>query len=59
MTGTVRSTNYRVDLRRVARIGAVALGLSGLLFFLYPAVRPWHDESTVGGAVASMSSVHG
>jgi hypothetical protein len=34
----------------------VALALSGLLFFLYPAVRPWHDESTVAGAVASMSS---
>jgi hypothetical protein len=56
MTGTVRSTNHRVDLRRFARIGAVALGLSGFMFLLYPAVRPWHDESTVGGAVASMSS---
>ena len=26
------------------------------LFFLSPVVRPWHDESTIGGAVASMSS---
>jgi hypothetical protein len=21
---------------------------------VYPAIRPWHDESTVGGAMASM-----
>ena len=55
MTGTA-STNHRVDSRRFTRIGPVALGLSGLLFLLYPTVRPWHDESTVGGAVASMSS---
>lgn len=38
------------------RLGAVALGAAGLLFVLYPAVRPWHDESTVAGATASMSS---
>jgi hypothetical protein len=55
MAGTA-STNHSMDLRRFARMGAVALGLSGLLFLLYPAVRPWHDESNVGGAVASMSS---
>jgi hypothetical protein len=42
--------------RVMIRLGAVALALSGLLFFLYPAVRPWHDESILGGAVASMSS---
>jgi hypothetical protein len=55
MTGTA-TTNHGVDSRRFTWIGAVALGLSGLLFLLYPAVRPWHDESTMGGAVASMSS---
>jgi hypothetical protein len=44
------------DSRRLVRLGAAALAASGVLFFLYPAVRPWHDESTVGGAVASMSS---
>ena len=38
------------------RLGAAALGLSGVLFVLYPAVRPWHDESTVAGATASMGS---
>jgi hypothetical protein len=40
----------------LVRLGAVALAFSGLLFFLYPVVRPWHDESTIGGAVTSMSS---
>jgi hypothetical protein len=38
------------------RLAAVSVGLAGLLFLLYPAVRPWHDESTVDGAVASMGS---
>jgi hypothetical protein len=38
------------------RPGALALATAGVLFLLYPAVRPWHDESTVDGAVASMSS---
>ena len=41
--------------RRV-RLGALALAVAGGLFILYPAVRPWHDESTVDGATASMSS---
>jgi hypothetical protein len=50
------ATNHTVGSRSLIRLGAAALALSGLLFFLYPAVRPWHDESTVGGAVASMSS---
>jgi hypothetical protein len=38
------------------RLGAVALAVAGVLFVLYPALRPWHDESTVEGAKASMSS---
>ncbi len=38
------------------RAGAVALAIAGLLFFAYPAVRPWHDESNVNGATASMTS---
>lgn len=37
-------------------MGALALAASGVLFVLYPAIRPWHDESTVSGATASMSS---
>jgi hypothetical protein len=38
------------------RAGAAALAFAGVMFLLYPAVRPWHDESTVAGATASMSS---
>src|SRR5687767_1844316 len=38
------------------RLGAGALATAGLLFLLYPAIRPWSDESTVDGAVASMGS---
>jgi hypothetical protein len=38
------------------RLGALALAVAGVLFLLYPAVRPWHDESTVDGAAASMGS---
>jgi hypothetical protein len=38
------------------RPGAVALGVAGVLFLLYPAVRPWTNESTVDGARAAMSS---
>lgn len=38
------------------RLGALALAVAGVLFILYPALRPWHDESTVDGAIASMDS---
>lgn len=33
-----------------------ALVLAGLLFLLYPVLRPWDDESTAAGAHAAMSS---
>jgi hypothetical protein len=38
------------------RLGALALSIGGVLFLLYPVTRPWHDESTVDGALAAMSS---
>jgi hypothetical protein len=38
------------------RLGAAALAAAGVLFFLYPAVRPWEDESTLDGATTAMSS---
>ena len=38
------------------RSGAAALAAPGVLFLAYPALRPWHDEGTVAGATASMSS---
>jgi hypothetical protein len=38
------------------RLGAAALAAAGVLFLLYPAVRPWEDESTLDGAIKAMSS---
>ncbi|SDT70177.1 hypothetical protein [Jiangella sp. DSM 45060] len=38
------------------RLAAAALAVAGLLFLLYPALRPWHDEETAAGALASMGS---
>jgi hypothetical protein len=38
------------------RAGAGALLFAGVMFVLYPAVRPWHDETTLAGARESMSS---
>jgi hypothetical protein len=53
---STESRRQTVGSKALIRLGAVALALSGLLFILYPAVRPWHEEYTVAGAVASMSS---
>jgi len=38
------------------RWGAVAFAFAGVMFLLYPAMRPWHDETTSAGARESMSS---
>ena len=38
------------------RLGALALAAAGVLFILYPALRPWQDESTVQGATKAMRS---
>jgi hypothetical protein len=38
------------------RLAAVALAVAGVLFLLYPALRPWADESTADGALHAMSS---
>lgn len=38
------------------RLGSAALAVAGVLFLLYPVVRPWNDESTAAGAIAAMSS---
>jgi len=38
------------------RAGAIALAAAGALFLAYPAVRPYHDESTAAGATTSMGS---
>lgn len=38
------------------RLSALALAIAGVLFVLYPATRPWTDESTAEGALSAMSS---
>lgn len=42
--------------RTRTRWGALPLAVAGVLLVLYPAVRPWQDESTVQGATKAMSS---
>ncbi|VVB90189.1 Uncharacterised protein [uncultured archaeon] len=37
------------------RLGAVSLAISGVLFVLYPAIRPFSDESSLEGARAFAS----
>jgi hypothetical protein len=44
-----------VPLTRL-RLGVLALALAAVMFVLYPVTRPWHDETTVEGATAAMSS---
>jgi hypothetical protein len=39
-----------------ARLGAVSLAVSGVLFVLYPAIRPFSDEASVQGAAAFAST---
>ncbi len=38
------------------RLAAAGLALAGVLFALYPGLRPWRDETTPQGAQESMSS---
>jgi hypothetical protein len=40
----------RSDMSRIALVAA------GVLFLLYPVVRPWEDETTAAGAHAAMAS---
>jgi hypothetical protein len=41
---------------RTFRLPALGLGVAGVLFLLYPLVRPYRDEATQTGAVAAMGS---
>lgn len=44
------------DSQTGTRLAGTALAVAGALFLLYPATRPWHDEATVDGAAAALSS---
>lgn len=50
VTRVTRRAPYRV------RAAAVALAVAGILFVLYPAVRPYTDETTLDGARAFTST---
>src|SRR5437660_5388453 len=39
-----------------ARLGALCLAVAGVLFVLYPAIRPFSDETTLRGAEAFASN---
>jgi hypothetical protein len=43
------------DASRV-RLGAIAFALAGVLFVLYPAIRPFSDETSLQGAAAFAST---
>jgi Zinc-binding dehydrogenase len=43
-----------MPLERV-RLGALALAIAGVLFVLYPAIRPYSDEASLQGAAAFAS----
>lgn len=47
--------NIRASQSRV-KAGAVALAAAGVLFVLYPAIRPFSDETTLAGAQAFASN---
>jgi len=54
------SRNKRSNTRYVSaargRFGALAMALAGILFVLYPAIRPFSDESSLQGAEAFAST---
>ena len=52
------SNNLGVAANRRLRIrfGSLALIAAAVFFVLYPAVRPWEDETTVVGATTAMAS---
>src|SRR2546427_10969618 len=39
-----------------ARLGALCLAVAGILFVLYPAIRPFSDETSLQGAEAFASN---
>src|SRR3954453_5590080 len=42
--------------RMRVRLGAFALAVAGVLFVLYPAIRPYSDETSLQGAAAFASN---
>lgn len=53
--GTPSSSHETAVSTTRIRLGALSLALAGLLFFLYPVLRPFSDESSLQGAAAFAS----
>lgn len=51
---TIPRTSTMPSVR--VRFGALALAVAGVLFVLYPAIRPYSDETSLQGAAAFASS---
>ena len=63
MASVIESTSVKINKRESVRslnpvrirFSALAMAVSGLLFFLYPAIRPFSDETSLQGAEAFAS----
>jgi hypothetical protein len=55
MTDNTLVTNASAR-QRLVRAGAIGLAAAGVLFVLYPAIRPFTDEKTLAGAAAFASN---
>jgi hypothetical protein len=54
VAGAESSTARSARVARI-RLGALSLAVAGILFVLYPAIRPFSDETTLQGAAAFAS----
>ena len=52
MQSTARAATTRATTAIRAKLGAVSLAISGILFVLYPALRPFSSEKGLDGAAA-------
>jgi hypothetical protein len=52
LSGTSMRTSARAANTARSRLGAAALAVAGILFVLYPAIRPFSDEKSLQGATA-------
>jgi hypothetical protein len=52
---TTTSSRETVSSTAPARLGALSLALAGILFVLYPALRPFSNEASLQGAQAFVS----
>ena len=56
MQSSLQAEACTLSAAPTGRAGAAALAFAGLMFLLYPVLRPWTDESTLDGATEAMSS---